>query len=342
MLYVGGLWRGCTGLERKLAFEKIGLKVTSFDTDPYVRNRNRIELALTHRLAWGPAVWSLNRDLVEFVKGQEYDLVWVSRGIWIYSSTVEALKKNNKALVVHYNMDDPFGYVGKQRWRVFVRAIPSYDIHFVPRKVNLREYQEVGAKKAIQLMPFRGYSPRFHNPSPINPEIRKTLGGPAGFVGDYELLRAKSMLYLAENNVPVRIWGPNWSKRCQLSHPNLKIEDRGLYAENYANAIKSFDINIAFLRKCSRDLHTSRSVEIPACGAFFLSERTSEHLELFEEGKEAEFFDNDEELLDKVKYYLAHPEEREKIAKAGLERCIKSGYDVESRMREYIKVILNQ
>jgi len=130
-------WRGCTGLERKLAFEKIGLKVISFDTDPYVRNRNRIELALTHKLARGPAVWSLDRDLVEFVKGKEYDLVWVSRGIWIYSSTVEALKKNNKALVVHYNMDDSFGYVGKHDVAV------KDNIVMVERLYNFFQKQQV-------------------------------------------------------------------------------------------------------------------------------------------------------------------------------------------------------
>lgn len=64
-----------------------------------------------------------------------------------------------------------------------------------------------------------------------------------------------------------------------------------------------------------------------------LAERSSEHLELFAEGREAEFFDSDAELLDKVRYYLNHPAERQRIAHAGRERCVRGGYSNQHRLQ---------
>jgi hypothetical protein len=140
------------------------------------------------------------------------------------------------------------------------------------------------------------------------------------------------------NGVKVRVWGPGWH-RCRLRTKHLCLENRAVWGDQYALAINAFDINLCFLRKVNRDLQTTRSIEIPACGAFMLAERTDEHLALFAEGQEAEFFSSDEELLDKVRYYLAHDDQRRRIAAAGRERCLKSGYSNHHRMRQMLQEI---
>ena len=97
--------------------------------------------------------------------------------------------------------------------------------------------------------------------------------------------------------------------------------------------IAGSQIALGFLRELNPDQHTTRTFEIPAIGGFMLADRTEDHLEFFEEGREAEYFSSDEEYRDKVAFYLANEPTRTRVAAAGHRRCITSGYSYDDRIR---------
>jgi hypothetical protein len=68
---------------------------------------------------------------------------------------------------------------------------------------------------------------------------------------------------------------------------------------------------------------TMRVFEASACGAMVLTDATANGLEtLFSLGQEIITYDDDADLLDKTRYYLAHEEERAAIAAAGQRRTL--------------------
>ena len=64
-----------------------------------------------------------------------------------------------------------------------------------------------------------------------------------------------------------------------------------------------------------------RDFEVPMSGGFYMVEYMEELEEFFEIGKEIVCYSDPEDLVDKIRYYLIHDNGREKIRKAGLERC---------------------
>ena len=58
----------------------------------------------------------------------------------------------------------------------------------------------------------------------------------------------------------------------------------------------------------------------------------------FEPRTEIETFEDSTEMLQKIKYYLEHPEEREAIARKGQARCLKQ-YSMEVRTAEFDKIV---
>lgn len=85
-----------------------------------------------------------------------------------------------------------------------------------------------------------------------------------------------------------------------------------------------------------------RTFEAMSCGAMLLTRRIANGQEiLFEEGRHFAAFADERELVGKIDYYLAHPDERETIAAAGLAE-IQQRHGLEQRVEELVDAVLSK
>lgn len=334
ILFVGDLSSYARARQRFLALQDLGYEVKGL---PWVRLETELDPN------YSPSLWEricyklrypldpvgVNQSLPTVVAAYKPDLVWIEKAVTILPATYQKIKRQSQGLKIAYYSEDDI-YIRNNRSIYLEKSLPIFDTVYTTKPRNLQELSKLGARRIFCV--FQAYDRTLHRPISVSPTEQAQWGADVGFVGTFEVDRAEKMLFLAEQGITVRIWGSNW-KSWQHKHPNLLVEAQPVHHETFVKAINSTKINLNFLRKANRDQHTSRSLEIPACGGFMLAERTGEHQQLFQENKEAEFFDRPDELLSKVKYYLARPQERQEIAQAGRRRCIESGYSHHDRLK---------
>lgn len=274
-----------------------------------------------------------NNAIINYMKNKKYDILWVEKELTISAKTLLCVREiSPDTIFVNVTLDNMALRFNQSQ--NYLDCLGLYDYHITTKSYIVNQLKKIGAPNVI--FTYQSFEDTFHYPRVATKYDIEKFGADVGFVGSWEKERMESILYLTRNGIQVRVFGNKKWNICRGDNPNLIIEDHGLFEENYAISFSCFKICLCFLRKINYDQHTSRTMEIPACGAFMLAERTEEHKKLFEEGVEAEFFESNEELLEKCKYYLLHDDARKAIAEAGRKRCLNSGY---SNVETYKKVI---
>ncbi len=85
-----------------------------------------------------------------------------------------------------------------------------------------------------------------------------------------------------------------------------------------AGAKIGLSINIA---NDVRLYHSDRFINIPACGTFALAKKAPGYDLMFTDGVHMKYFDTADEFFELTEWYLRHEQEREIIAKAGMQRA---------------------
>jgi hypothetical protein len=292
---------------------------------------------LVGRVLWKlgyPLDWGLNEAILNSASPDRADVLWCERPLDVKPDTLEEVRKLNPTIkVVAYSLDDMAQSHNQSAY--YLRSIPFYDLHVTTKSYNVLELKSLGARKVLFVN--NAFCPFVHFPMEPTSEQKLRYGGAVGFIGTYERERAEMLVTLAKEGIPVRVWGSNWPNRLRSASGNLRIEGKCLFGASYRIALNTFDINLCFLRKINRDLQTTRSVEIPACGAFMLAERTEEHRVLFEEGCEAAYFSSTEEFIQKVRFYLQNDSLRKAIAQNGFRKASAVPYTYDAQLERILE-----
>ena len=313
------------------SWRKLANDVDLVFTFPETYQRRFVDRAL-HRAGVPTDPGRINLRVLGLQESAAADLVFFVKGLHIRPSTVQSLKRMG-ARCVFWSNDDMWRRHNRNWW--FTRAARHYDLVVTQKSYNCDpgELPSLGARVLFQ---DKAYDPALHYPVPGGDDAYRH---PVLFIGTDEKPRQVALRMLAEQGIPVHVYG--WGeKSAAVRHPELHLHERHLYGRDYAAAYSSATISLNFLRRQSRDLQTSRSVEIPACGGFMLAERTLEHSRLFEEGLEAEYFNTRGELLEKVQYYLAHSDSAAEIARRACARAHAGGYSFDDRMSEILQKVM--
>jgi spore maturation protein CgeB len=265
----------------------------------------------------------VRQKVLERIGERRYDLTWVDSGHHVGPSLIAELKRRGSP-VLNLNVDDPYGKRDRLLWSCYLKAVPAYDLIVVVRSENVLEAKARGAKKVMLV--YRSADEIAHTPRVLTAEDHAQWDSEVAFVGTWMPERGPFMVKLLDAGVPLSIRGERWQKSPEWPKfkdvwkgPNTKTDDE------YAKAIQCAKICLGLLSKGNRDLHTTRSLEVPYLGGLLCAERTPEHQTLYCEGEEAVFWADAEECAALCLKLLADEPRRREIARRGQVRCIENG-----------------
>lgn len=261
-----------------------------------------------------------NPDKILFIPvEEEVDLIYVK-------------KISNKIKTIAYFYDDTWRINYSLKWASAVNYVVTSDINW-----RLNFYKQ---REKVIYAPFFVNCNEYKNFNIENKDIE------ISFVGQYHPYREWIINKLKKSGFDVNVYGYGWGPNSSIDFTQMiEIFNRSKINLNISNCV-NFDVRYVFDFKNLRFISLLKSIkliissfykpdmkiyemvkarffEINACGGFQLAFYAQGLEHEYEIGEDLVIYSNFNELVRKIKYYLKHKEERNKISQNGYEKTIK-------------------
>lgn len=309
------------------AIRGFGYQLVSFDNRRFLipgRIRDRFPLLEEMDLK------RINHRLIRLIDSYHPQIFLETGGYRILPETVEKIKKR-KIKTVLWTIDVP------RNFQPIIEAAFCYDFVFCGGTEAIEILEKHGLRDTYWL-PF-ACDPEIHKPVCLTPEEKQKYGSDVVFVGSFYPNRLKILESILDFNLA--IWGPGWDK-VPAGHP-LKNHIKGgqLKPEEWRRIYSAAKI-ILVIHYRNKEIPcyqaSPKVYEALACGGFILVDDQRDVFKLFKDGTHLVRFYNTADLKDKIKYYLEHEEQRNKIAQQGYNEILDR-HTYKHRIEKIIKIM---
>ena len=248
----------------------------------------------------------LNKALLETVEREKPDvLLSVQMNYEIWLETLQIIKARGDLVTICWTTDDSWKYMEVSR---FIGG--SYHAMTTTYPQALPKYHNDGISHVF-LTQWAANAEMLQEPLPAS-SCRYLVS----FIGAAHGDRKERISELKSFGLDVSCFGQGW--------PASSIN-----ADEIPRIMRESVINLNFTNSKGQNQIKARTFEVPGAGGFLLTEDAPGLEKFYIVGKEIEVFHGMKNLFEKAKYYLAHPDKRDIIARAGYERTKREHiYDI--------------
>lgn len=268
-----------------------------------------------------------SNQLVEIIKKNKIELTIAAHDL-LTPDHVAAIKKITKSPVVIWFPDALVNF----RKSMFLNA--EYDFLFFKDPYVVEYLKNILLKNSYYLP--ECCNPVYHKPVNLTEEDKSLFKCDITTAGNLYPNRAAFFTNLTKYDV--KIWGnpaPLWMNTSKIKK---MIMNRYVSNGDKAKAFLAAKIVLNNLHPGEIWGVNCRAFEIPACGGFQIINYRRGLRQLFEIDKEVVAFNNYNELIEKIEYYLINETERNTIAEAGKIRTNKD-HTYEKRLKLLIDTV---
>src|SRR5436853_131507 len=107
MCYVGALFNGSTAMHRAKSLEQLGFHIDFIDSTPLLRGAKSIIFRIGYKLNYAMDINNDNDKLLMKFSENEYQVLWLDKGVHITESTFKKIKKlQPQCRIIGYSPDD--------------------------------------------------------------------------------------------------------------------------------------------------------------------------------------------------------------------------------------------
>ncbi len=287
---------------------------------------------------------AMNQRLLDTVRAYQPDLMFtVVWGDLLEPDTIREISHNTNTTTLNWYCDDHWQFESlSKHWT------PCFNWVVTTDHQTLARYQQLGYQNVIK------------SQWACNPQIYQNLDLPhrydVTFVGLPHGIRRAAIQALRDAGIDVRVWGAGWPAGRLTQLQMIRVFNQSRININFSQASTNGQptsrlsrwahrylekpchklpggwrlaaAGRALAAKCGGSKNTpslptqikGRNFEVPSCGGFLLTGHADQLSDYYRPDQEIAVFDNTHELIEKIRYYLAHEDQRAAIAHAGYQR----------------------